>query len=114
MPRRLARKPSTASLTPAIRKIRNAICIWPEPIAHTTTGTSKMRPIVIRLGRFKTATPGLPVPEHNQPDGNAKGNRGEWSRGGAAICRRVLSKTRQRQVDACEAAAGFNQSDGKL
>src|SRR6266851_9735080 len=74
IPKRLARKPSTASLTPAIRKTRNAICIWRDPIAQTTTGTSKMRPMVIRLGMFKTATPRLPMAQHNQPNGIAKGS----------------------------------------
>src|SRR6266567_4493817 len=52
MPKRLARKPSTASLTPAARNSRNAICISPEVIAQITIGTSRMRASVMRLGRL--------------------------------------------------------------
>jgi hypothetical protein len=33
----------------------NAACISFEAIAHTTTGARRMRPSVMRLGRFKTA-----------------------------------------------------------
>src|SRR5215471_18873820 len=58
-----------------MRKIRNAICSWRDAIAHTTTGTSKMRPMVIRFGRFKTATPRVSGRNNiNQPDAIAKGS----------------------------------------
>src|SRR5436190_12977404 len=57
MPKRLARKPSTASLTPAAANSRNAMSIWSDAIAHTTTGTSKMRASVIRLGMLKRPAP---------------------------------------------------------
>src|SRR6187549_2662538 len=53
MPNRLARKPSTASLTPAAANSRNANSIWFDAIAHTTTGTSRMRASVIRFGMLK-------------------------------------------------------------
>src|SRR5215469_18872966 len=55
MPNRLARKPSTASLMPAARNRTNAIRISPAVIAHTTTGTSRMRPSVMRFGMLKSA-----------------------------------------------------------
>src|SRR3954462_2670258 len=57
MPKRLARKPSTASLTPAAANSMKAISIWFDAIAHTTTGTSKMRASVIRLGILKRPAP---------------------------------------------------------
>ena len=50
MLKRLARKPSTASLTPAMTKIANAISIWLETIAQTMTGTRMMRPSVMIFG----------------------------------------------------------------
>ena len=46
----LSRKPSTASLMPAMTKIANAISIWLEAIAQTMTGTRMMRPSVIMFG----------------------------------------------------------------
>src|SRR5258705_1829245 len=55
MPKRLARKPSTASLTPAAANSRKANSIWFDAIAHTTTGTSRMRASVMRLGILKLA-----------------------------------------------------------
>src|SRR5215468_511156 len=55
MPKRLARKPSTSSLMPAARKRTNAIRISPAVIAQTTTGTSRMRPSVMRFGILKSA-----------------------------------------------------------
>src|SRR6195256_3785898 len=55
MPKRLARKPSTASLTPAARNNRNAIRISPEVMAQITTGTSRMRASVMRLGMLTRA-----------------------------------------------------------
>src|SRR6185437_3822385 len=55
MPNRLARKPSTASLTPAARNSTKAIHICPEEIAQTTTGTNRIRPNVIRFGILKGA-----------------------------------------------------------
>src|SRR5215510_12558855 len=53
MPKRLARKPSTASLIPATRNRMKANSISPDPIAQTMTGTSRIRAIVMRFGRFK-------------------------------------------------------------
>src|ERR1700745_2247631 len=50
MPNRLARKPSTASLAPAAKNNKKATRISPEVIAQITTGTSKMRARVMRLG----------------------------------------------------------------
>ena len=50
MLKRLARKPSTASLTPATIKIANAISIWLDAIAQTMIGTSMMRPSVMMFG----------------------------------------------------------------
>ncbi len=50
MLKRLARKPSTASLTPATMKIAKAISIWLEAIAQTMNGTSRMRPRVMMFG----------------------------------------------------------------
>src|SRR4051812_42393554 len=50
MLKRLARKPSTASLTPAITKIANAISICLEAIAQTMIGTRMMRPSVMIFG----------------------------------------------------------------
>src|SRR5947207_8011558 len=58
--KRLARKPSIASLTPAAANSRNANSIWFDAIAHTTTGTSRMRASVIRLGILKRLAPALP------------------------------------------------------
>ena len=52
MLKRLARKPSTASLTPAITNSAKAISIWLEAIAQTMTGTSRMRPSVMMFGMF--------------------------------------------------------------
>ena len=61
MPKRLARKPSTASLTPAARNSTKAIHIAPDvAIAQTTIGTSRMRPSVMRFGMLK-AIPALPA-----------------------------------------------------
>ena len=53
----LARKPSTASLTPAMMKIANAISIWFEAIAQTMNGTSRMRPSVMMFGMFTRRFP---------------------------------------------------------
>src|SRR3954470_22374130 len=57
--KRLARKPSTASLTPATMKIAKAISIWLDAIAQTMTGTSRMRPNVMMFGILNVAFPGL-------------------------------------------------------
>ena len=57
MPKRLARKPSTASLTPAARNSTNAIHIAPDEIAQTTIGTSRIRPNVMRFGMLKGSAP---------------------------------------------------------
>ena len=51
--KRLARKPSTASLMPAARNNEKAMRISPSVIAQTTIGTSKIRPKVIRFGMLK-------------------------------------------------------------
>src|SRR5579864_2028340 len=51
--KRLARKPSTASLMPATTNSAKAASISPEIIAHTTTGTRMMRAKVIRFGILK-------------------------------------------------------------
>src|SRR4249920_872565 len=54
MAKRLARKPSTASLTPAATNSAKAIHMAPGvAIAQTTIGTSKMRPSVMRFGILK-------------------------------------------------------------
>ena len=58
MPKRLARNPSTASLTPATRNSMKAIHIVPDAIAQTTIGTSRIRPSVMRFGILK-AIPAL-------------------------------------------------------
>src|ERR1700722_6086245 len=58
MLKRLARKPSTASLTPATTKIAHAISIWFEAIAQTMIGTSRMRPSVMIFGILNAALPG--------------------------------------------------------
>src|SRR5471032_2129639 len=58
MLKRLARKPSTASLTPATMKIANAISIWLDAIAQTMNGTSRMRPSVMMFGMLNAAFPG--------------------------------------------------------
>lgn len=50
MLKRLAKKPSTASLMPAIRKTANATSIWLDTIAQTMIGTSMMRPRVMMFG----------------------------------------------------------------
>src|ERR1700747_1630165 len=55
---RLARKPSTASLTPAIRKIAKAISIWLEAMAQTMMGTSMMRPSVMIFGILNSVASG--------------------------------------------------------
>jgi hypothetical protein len=54
MLKRLAIRPSTASLTPAITKIANAISIWLETIAQTMIGTRMMRPSVMMFGMFNS------------------------------------------------------------
>src|SRR5258707_1078382 len=57
MPKRLARKPSTASLTPAAANSRNANSIWFDAIAQTTTGTDGVGPkrvIAIEVGKHDT------------------------------------------------------------
>ena len=58
MLKRLARKPSTASLTPATMKIAKAISIWFDAIAQTMNGTSRMRPSVMMFGILNAALPG--------------------------------------------------------
>src|SRR5437899_4966885 len=50
MLKRLARKPSTASLMPAIRKTANATSIWLDTMAQTMIGTSMIRPRVMIFG----------------------------------------------------------------
>jgi hypothetical protein len=50
MLKRLARNPSTASLTPATIKTAKANSIWFEAIAQTMIGTKRIRPSVMRLG----------------------------------------------------------------
>src|SRR5215470_18997893 len=50
MLKRLARNPSTASLTPATTNTENAISIWLDAMAQTMIGTRRMRARVIRLG----------------------------------------------------------------
>src|ERR1700752_5299810 len=63
MPSRLARKPSTASLTPAARNSRKAKSISPDAIGPTMTGTSKIRAIVIKFGRVKPGPEPRPIPK---------------------------------------------------
>src|SRR4051812_26572932 len=63
--KRLARNPSTASLTPATTKIANAISIWFEAIAQTMNGTSRMRPSVMMFGMLNATFPGS-RPDFNQ------------------------------------------------
>ena len=58
MLKRLARKPSTASLMPAIRKTANATSIWLDTMAQTMIGTSMMRPSVMMFGILTKALPG--------------------------------------------------------
>jgi hypothetical protein len=58
---RLARKPSTASLTPAMTKIANAISIWLETIAQTMKGTRMMRPSVMIFGILNSVASRLPA-----------------------------------------------------
>src|SRR5262249_54477109 len=48
--------PSTASLMPAATKRKKATRISPAVIAQTTTGTSKMRARLTRLGMLKLCT----------------------------------------------------------
>src|SRR3954454_8209900 len=62
---RLAKKPSTASLTPATTKIANAISIWLAAIAQTMNGTSRMRPSVMMFGMLNATFPGS-RPDFNQ------------------------------------------------
>src|SRR5437868_1632379 len=57
MLKRLARKPSTASLTPAMMKIANAISISLDAIAQTMIGTSRMRPSVMMFGMLTRRFP---------------------------------------------------------
>src|SRR3954465_11310071 len=63
MLKRLARKPSTASLTPATMNIAKAISIWLDAIAQTMTGTSRMRPKVIMFGMLNSSVSRYP-PRH--------------------------------------------------
>src|SRR5579883_1979389 len=74
MLKRLARKPSIASLTPAITKAVKATSIWLEAIAQTTIGTSRMRPRVMIFGiltrRFPATRPydsAKPAPGNAEP-----------------------------------------------
>src|ERR1700751_2788982 len=100
MPKRLARNPSTASLTPAARNSRNAKRISPEVIAQTTTGTSRMRASVMRLGmltlvfRFRRFAPKEDHPGFARlARRDARGRRlvGEYS-GGQAIAQSLIPK----------------------
>src|SRR5450432_1192081 len=78
MPKRLARKPSTASLAPAAKNSRNAIRISPEVMAQITTGTSRMRASVMRLGMLNFVRPGSrtdPAPAHSSPVFQYSGDR---------------------------------------
>src|SRR5215471_20973472 len=78
MAKRLARKPSTASLTPAATNSTKAIHMAPGvEIAQTTIGTSRIRPSVMRFGILKaipargrrpaqrTGTAPIPPTEYN-------------------------------------------------
>src|SRR3569833_1396497 len=71
MPKRLARNPSTASLTPAARNNTKAIHIAPDEIAQTTTGTRRMRPSVMRFGMLK-GRPGLTARPYPRPADRAE------------------------------------------
>src|SRR6185437_667551 len=51
---RLARNPSTASLTPASTKSTKAANMAPDAIVQTTIGTSRMRASVMRFGILKS------------------------------------------------------------
>src|ERR1039457_830503 len=57
--KRLARKPSTASLIPAATKRKKAARASPDVIAQTTIGTRMMRPNVMRFGILKRLPPAL-------------------------------------------------------
>ena len=61
MLKRFAKNPSTASLTPAMTKTVNAISIWFEAIAQTTTGTKMMRPNVMIFGILNSVVSRLPA-----------------------------------------------------
>src|ERR1700761_8602091 len=61
MLKRFARNPSTASLTPAITKIANAISISLEAIAQMMTGTRIMRASVMIFGILNSVVSRLPA-----------------------------------------------------
>ena len=86
--KRLARKPSTASLTPAARNSTKAAHIAPDQIAQTTIGTSRMRPSVMRFGMLKG------VPARRRAPASAAGNAPIPSAeyiGGRTIARLAIS-----------------------
>src|SRR5271168_3169077 len=102
MRKRLARKPSIASLMPAARNRRKAIPISPDVIAQTTTGTKRIRPNVMRFG-ILNPRPGswhalasrravlpphnIPVPHACAPGDSDVGGAGNPPRRGAITCR---------------------------
>ena len=50
-----------SSLTPATMKIAKAIAIWFDAIAHTMTGTRRMRPSVMMFGILNSVASRLPA-----------------------------------------------------
>jgi hypothetical protein len=52
-------KPSTPSLTPATTKATKAKENSLEIISHTVMGTRRMRPMVMKFGRFMGFTGGI-------------------------------------------------------
>src|SRR5262249_5634769 len=97
MPKRLARKPSTASLMPAARKRTNAIRISPAVIAQTTTGTSRMRPSVMRFGMLKSAPRLGPRASPSPLEGAHVAMRDQYSRD-QAIAQARIPKYRNAQA----------------
>src|ERR1043166_1841468 len=87
MPKRLARYPSTASLMPAARNRRNAASIQPVMIAHTMTGTERMRASVMRLGMLK-----------RRPRHSSHGNRPAKPHCQARHVARIIGGCRGRRV----------------
>src|ERR1019366_10430174 len=83
MLKRLARKPSTASLTPAPTNTTKAIHIVPDAIAQTTIGTNRIRPSVMRFGIFKVIPASRPAP--GCPAGSTPFPTVEYNGGGATV-----------------------------
>src|SRR5262249_7177600 len=94
MPKRLARNPSTRSLSPARRNKAKAILISPAAIAHTMTGTARMRASVMRLGILKLGLGSRAAPGGGEAHQSFLSIAGYEPLRTARMCRRTPTRER--------------------